>query len=364
MKKNIIFISLIVIILAGAGIWYVINKENKNLSPIAQVTYTCDGDKTIEAIFYKGESKPVKPGEPPIPSGSVKIVLSDGQNFDLPQTISADGSRYANSDESFVFWSKGDGALVLENNVEKNYTGCIVPVKGIKVISPNGGEVWSRGQKVKILWNAAKEIKSVNIRLVISGNEDSQNFNAAIASDVPNTGNYEWTVQDLYAEVLGIKALPASNKYLITIEDKDHNNIYDMSDTTFSIKYSFTNPNGEYNFEYPSIWKVAINEYNNNNSLFGPGANSSSGTGGVEVFNQQTSIDKFLSGVDAIIIEKKDITIDGISGVYTHYKGFPASGVQAVLSKNGKIYNIYLNSEKNEDIELFNQILSTFKFIE
>ncbi len=65
----------------------------------------------------------------PLPSGSVKIVLSDGRNFDLPQTISADGGRYANSDESFVFWSKGNGALVLENNVEKSYIGCVVLAK-------------------------------------------------------------------------------------------------------------------------------------------------------------------------------------------------------------------------------------------
>lgn len=208
-----------------------------SVAPIAQVTYICNGGKTIEAVFYKGESKPVEPGQPPIPSGSVKIVLSDGRNFDLPQTISADGGRYANSDESFIFWSKGDGALMLENNVEKNYTGCFTQVKeGIRVNSPNGGETWSKGQKVQISWSAAKEIKSVNIRLVISGNEDSQNFNAAIASDISNIGNYEWTVQDLYAEVLGIKALPASDKYLVTIEDKDHNNIYDTSDATFSIK--------------------------------------------------------------------------------------------------------------------------------
>jgi len=93
---------------------------------IAQVMYICNNNKTINASFYKGKTKLVKPGEPPIPSGSMKIVLSDGRSFDLPQTISADGSRYANTDESFIFWSKGDGALVLENNIEKNYRGCIV----------------------------------------------------------------------------------------------------------------------------------------------------------------------------------------------------------------------------------------------
>jgi len=71
----------------------------------------------------------VEPGQMPIPSGSAEIVLSDGRSFNLPQTISADGGRYANSDESFVFWSKGNGALVLENNVEKNYIECVILAK-------------------------------------------------------------------------------------------------------------------------------------------------------------------------------------------------------------------------------------------
>ena len=129
MKKNLIFIFLIIIIIVGGGIWYTNSKGNKNPSsspsPIAQVTYLCNGDKAIDAAFYKGEPKQVEPGEMPIPSGSAKINLSDGRNLDLSQTISADGGRYANSDESFIFWSKGNGALVLENNVEKNYIGCI-----------------------------------------------------------------------------------------------------------------------------------------------------------------------------------------------------------------------------------------------
>jgi membrane-bound inhibitor of C-type lysozyme len=243
MKRNLIFIFLITIVIGGAGIWYAYNRLGKSppgrpsLSIAARVTYICNDGETIEATFYKGQQKPVEPGKPPVPSGRVKIVLSDGRKFDLPQTISADGSRYANNDESFVFWAKGDGALVRENNVEKRYIQYDIPGKeGIKVISPNGGEIWSKGQKVRISWSAAKEVKSVNIRLVISGDEDGQNFNAAIASDIPNTGSYDWTVQDLYAEVLGIKALPTSDKYLVIVEDKEHSNIYDTSDATFSIK--------------------------------------------------------------------------------------------------------------------------------
>jgi membrane-bound inhibitor of C-type lysozyme len=43
----------------------------------------------------------------------------------LSRTYSADGIRYANADESFIFWGRGESALVLEDNAEKSYIGCI-----------------------------------------------------------------------------------------------------------------------------------------------------------------------------------------------------------------------------------------------
>lgn len=107
---------------------------------------------------------------------------------------------------------------------------------GLKVIYPNGGEVWTKGQNVKILWNAEKKVEFVNIRLEILGSEDAQNFNAAIVSNILNTGSYNWTVQDLYAEVWGIKTLPTSDKYVVVVEDSQHNNIYAKSDSVFSVK--------------------------------------------------------------------------------------------------------------------------------
>jgi membrane-bound inhibitor of C-type lysozyme len=93
---------------------------------IATVLYSCDGGKTITAEYYEGATKPASiPDMPPIPGGSVKLTLSDGVAITLAQTISADGVRYSNVDESFVFWSKGDGALVLEDGKEKSYIGCV-----------------------------------------------------------------------------------------------------------------------------------------------------------------------------------------------------------------------------------------------
>lgn len=82
---------------------------------IAEVSYICDAGKTISASLYKGKDKPGTPNEPPVPGGYATVVLSDGRTFELTQTVSADGGRYATRDESFVFWDKGNKALILEN---------------------------------------------------------------------------------------------------------------------------------------------------------------------------------------------------------------------------------------------------------
>jgi membrane-bound inhibitor of C-type lysozyme len=126
-KLFVYVVALIVIALIVAGYYktHVDTKEGPTL--LNSVSYACNEGKTINAQFYDDPSKAqeVVPGEPPIPTGSVSLVLSDGRQMTLPQTISASGVRYANADESFVFWSKGNGALVLENNEEKSYIGCV-----------------------------------------------------------------------------------------------------------------------------------------------------------------------------------------------------------------------------------------------
>ncbi len=92
---------------------------------IVTATYSCDGNKTITASFYRGVNVPVaKPGEPPIPGGSVDLKLSDGRSMTLPQTISGSGVRYANPGESLIFWNKGNGAFIMENNRE-TYANCV-----------------------------------------------------------------------------------------------------------------------------------------------------------------------------------------------------------------------------------------------
>ena len=131
-KQKIVIASFLAVAAAVAGAWYWHGRPparpeapSTGGRPVAQAEYVCNGGKTVSASFYQGPAAPVQPGEPPKPSGSVKLALDDGRSLELAQTLSADGGRYANADESFVFWSKGNGATILENNAEHDYAGCV-----------------------------------------------------------------------------------------------------------------------------------------------------------------------------------------------------------------------------------------------
>lgn len=82
-------------------------------TPAASVPYRCDGGKTVSADYFNGPLRTAADGRP-IPGGRVDLVLGDGRRLSLPQTLSGSGVRYANADESLVFWSKGDGAFLEE----------------------------------------------------------------------------------------------------------------------------------------------------------------------------------------------------------------------------------------------------------
>ncbi len=137
---NRILPIIVVIIALMLAVWFVIvhSEQSGTISTggtlIASVSYACDAGKTITASFYDGTSTPGTATEPPIPGGHVVVTLSDGRTSTLPQTISADGARYANADESFIFWEKGDGAFVTENN-QQTYTNCLDTSKTPTVLS-------------------------------------------------------------------------------------------------------------------------------------------------------------------------------------------------------------------------------------
>ena len=84
-------------------------------TPANIVAYSCDQNKVLVAQYYDGASTVAANGMP-IPGGHVVLTLNDGSMTNLPQTVSADGTRYANSDSSFV--EQG-------TDQTQTYTGCV-----------------------------------------------------------------------------------------------------------------------------------------------------------------------------------------------------------------------------------------------
>jgi putative hemolysin/membrane-bound inhibitor of C-type lysozyme len=81
------------------------------LAKTIRAVFACDAGKTVNAVFTSGTQS------------SVKLTLSDGRELSVPQAASGSGARYANSNESFVFWNKGNTAFIEENG-KTTYSGC------------------------------------------------------------------------------------------------------------------------------------------------------------------------------------------------------------------------------------------------
>ena len=92
---------------------------------VSTVRYDCAQGRTLTAEYFTGPSS-IAPSGAPIPGGHVVLTLADGKKLTLPQTLSGSGIRYANPDDTFVFWSKGDTAFVEEGaNRTVTYAECV-----------------------------------------------------------------------------------------------------------------------------------------------------------------------------------------------------------------------------------------------
>jgi membrane-bound inhibitor of C-type lysozyme len=106
----------IVLAIIGLGIFYLehawIAKHEVHNEEIIEARFACGEYHSIQATFH-------------VESKTVDLNLSDMRKMTLKQTVSASGARYANKDESFVFWNKGNNAFIEERG-KKTYDNCEV----------------------------------------------------------------------------------------------------------------------------------------------------------------------------------------------------------------------------------------------
>ncbi len=143
MKKSTVVLLLVLALLAVIASYYVLVVRTPSVTVIpvatstptlmASVQYACQNQYAITADYFETVVSTAS-STPPTPRGSVHVSLSNGRVLDLQQTISASGVRYASEGESIVFWNKGNGVMLYEDGVEKDYRGCVAisaPIAGV-----------------------------------------------------------------------------------------------------------------------------------------------------------------------------------------------------------------------------------------
>jgi membrane-bound inhibitor of C-type lysozyme len=137
MKKYVTIFLFIISASLLAGGWYMMlhkkaapevvpvpayePKERKEVKePTGKVLYGCLEKKSIQAEYTEAVSRDSLSG------GSVYLKLSDGREMTFAQTGNRNGSRYANKDQSLVYWRKGNGAFLMEDDAKMTYANCVM----------------------------------------------------------------------------------------------------------------------------------------------------------------------------------------------------------------------------------------------
>ena len=129
-KVKLILLVLVLIVLVAIAAVSLPRIAGRNEQAGAKVAgirahFTCDQGKSSDGGGVEGAATPpTAPDRPPTPGGSVQLSLSDGRSLTLPQTLSADGARFANSGESIIFWNKGNGSFIEEAGTT-TFSGCV-----------------------------------------------------------------------------------------------------------------------------------------------------------------------------------------------------------------------------------------------
>lgn len=146
-------------------------------------------------------------------SNEVLDVLGDNEPFTLSSPIDAA--------------TMGDSMLYVldtgHNRVVRMRLPALTP-PGVQVLQPNGGEVVLYPAPLLITWSASDDVDVVSVDLLVS--RDGGLSWSALATELPNTGQYEWAVTG-----------PASDHCLVRVVARDASGGVgrDRSDLEFAI---------------------------------------------------------------------------------------------------------------------------------
>ncbi|GGA29826.1 Ser-Thr-rich GPI-anchored membrane family protein [Okeania sp. KiyG1] len=229
-------------------------------------------------------------------SENVRIYLYKNDEFDrtIASSTASDGSYTWTVPESIAAGSDYQVAIqsVVDNNIfdysNSNFT--IKANDSITVKSPNGGNTLEPGKSYNITWN---DNISENVRIYLYKNDE---FDSTIASSTASDGIYTWTVPE---------SIAAGSDYKVAIQSIGDNDIYDFSNSNFTIKanepdkfITVTSPNGgdflitgnSYNLTWNDNISENVGIYLYKNNQFNRTISSSTASDGIYLWTVPTNL--------------------------------------------------------------------------
>jgi|GEM_PF-3207522 len=202
--------SITVISPNGGELWLINSTQN--------ITWTSQGINGL--ISIKIYASDIRYGE----TIATNIPNTGSYQWLIPGYIPTDGTY------KIQIWSADDSTIYDESD---NYFS-IHQQTSITVISPNGGETWYLYNLENITWTSQGINGLISIKIYAS----DIRYGETIATNIPNTGSYQWEIT---------KDIPTDDTYKINIWSADDSTIYDESDNYFSIhrpSITVISPNG------------------------------------------------------------------------------------------------------------------------
>ncbi len=97
----------------------------------------------------------------------------------------------------------------------------------IVIGAPNGGEIWSTGSIQQITWNTGTINPPSHVTIEYSTDGGSNWISPTVATNIPNTGSYSWTIPNT----------PSTN-CIVKVKDAADGSPYDLSNHPFTITTS------------------------------------------------------------------------------------------------------------------------------
>ena len=121
---------------------------------------------------------------------------------------------------------------VVNNSVAENKSNCKVgDAPWTKVLSPNGGEIFTEGQKITVKWESCNVNENVSVVLESPGHDFSGPW---IGLEIPNTGTAEYTLPSFKSNTHEVTAQPGKF-YKIRVATASARVKQGWSDNTFTI---------------------------------------------------------------------------------------------------------------------------------